>query len=152
MREIMTYVFIFSFRGVSGFLFVLLGNDMIMLQHICAVSACKHEPFDCTVVSFLSLQVVQPIRTLGLMVFPVLVMREHSPATFVWVLFWELKRVYLFENKICDSVMILMCLLFDLKWLWLVRLTVLLQSYTYQIFIVELLLICQRDENGFATN
>lgn len=54
------------------------------------------------------------------MVFPVLVMREHSPATFVWVLFWDLTRVYLFENKICDSVMILMCLLFhwlQLKWL-----------------------------------
>lgn len=63
-------------------------------------------PFDCTVVSFLSLQVVQPIRTLGLMVFPVLVMREHRPASFVWVLFWDLTRVYLFENKICDSVMI----------------------------------------------
>lgn len=46
------------------------------------------------------------------MVFPVLVMREHSPATFVWVLFWDLTRVYLFENKICDSDMILMCLLF----------------------------------------
>lgn len=43
------------------------------------------------------------------MVFPVLVMREHSPAAFLWVLFWDLTRVYLFENKICDSVMILMC-------------------------------------------
>lgn len=40
------------------------------------------------------------------MVSPVLVMRERSPATFVWVLFWDLTRVYLFENKICDSVMI----------------------------------------------
>lgn len=49
------------------------------------------------------------------MVFPVLVMREHSPATFVWVLFWDLTKVYLFENKICDSVMILMCLSFCVK-------------------------------------
>lgn len=39
---------------------------MFLFWHICAVSACKHEPFDCTVVSFLSLQVVQPIGTLGL--------------------------------------------------------------------------------------
>lgn len=57
---------------------------MFMFWHISAVSACKHEPFDCTVVSSLSLQVVQPIGTLGLMVFSVLVMREHSPASFGW--------------------------------------------------------------------
>lgn len=117
MREMMTcFYFLGGWVGGTGFLFVLLGDELFMLQHICAVSACKHEPFDCTVVSFLSLQVVQPIRTLDLMVFPVLVMREHTPATFVWVLFWDLTRVYLFENnKICDSVMILICLLFHLN-------------------------------------
>lgn len=108
------YAFIFWVGGGQGsclYFWVM----MFMFWHICAVSACKHEPFDCTVVSFLSLQVVQPIRTLGLMVFSVLVMREHSPATFVWVLFRDLTRVYLFENKICDSVMIFMCLLFRFK-------------------------------------
>lgn len=37
--------------------------------------------------------------TLGLKVFPVLVMRKCSPANFVWVLFWDLTKIYLFENK-----------------------------------------------------
>lgn len=37
--------------------------------------------------------------TFGLKVFPVLVMRKYSPANFVWVLFWDLTKIYLFENK-----------------------------------------------------
>lgn len=73
------------------------------------------------------------------MVFPVLVTREHSPAAFLWVLFWDLTRVYLFENKICDSVMILMC-----SFVWFEQLG--LRNYhslkTCQFMYPEMIFIC----------
>lgn len=92
MREVMTYMLLFfrvggGLQGSCLFFWVM----MFMFWHIRAVSACKHEPFDCTVVSLLSQQVVRPIRTLSLMVFSVRVMRERGPATFCFgVLIWGL--------------------------------------------------------------
>lgn len=76
MREMMTDLLLFwGGKGQGSCLYFWV---TFLYLHICAVSACEHEPFDCTVVSLLWPQVVQPIRTLGLVVFPVLVVREQS--------------------------------------------------------------------------
>lgn len=81
----------------------------LMWQHTCAASACKYEPFDCTVVSSPWLQVVQPNRTQGKPVFYILLWREHSPNYFVLLFFiLDWTRVYLFGNKPCESVTISM--------------------------------------------
>ncbi len=65
--------------------FVFLSDyEFLMWQHTCAVSACKYEPFDCTVVSSPWLEVVQPIRTQGKLLFYILVRREHSPTDYYY--------------------------------------------------------------------
>lgn len=102
-------------RPWNGDCFVFLSAyEFLMWQHTFAVSACKYEPFDCTVVSSPWLQVVQPNRTQGKPVFYILVWRENSPNYFVFVIFvcfffiLDWTRVYLFGNKPCDSVTISM--------------------------------------------
>lgn len=101
--------------GREGVWFVFLSDyEFLMWRHTCAVSACKYEPFDCIVVSSPWLQVVQPIRTQGKPLFYILVRREHSPTnysflfSFLFFSFLDWTRVYLFGNKLCDSVTISM--------------------------------------------
>lgn len=101
--------------GREGVWFVFLSDyEFLMWRHTCAVSACKYEPFDCIVVSSPWLQVVQPIRTQGKPLFYILVRREHSPTnysfffSFLFISFLDWTRVYLFGNKLCDSVTISM--------------------------------------------
>lgn len=112
MREMMTYMLFIFWVGGSGFLFVLLGDDVYVLAHLC--SKCLQTWTLWLYSSFLPVTAggtaYQDTWPHGL---PCPSHEGTQSCNFLfWVLFWDLTRVYLFENKICDSVMILMCLLF----------------------------------------
>lgn len=108
----MTYMLLFW--GGVGFCLYFWGVMMFLFWHICAASACKHEPF-WLYSSFL------PVTAGGT------ACRDAASCSLsrawgntvllllFWVLFWDLTIVYLFENKICDSYDFSTCLLFCFK-------------------------------------
>lgn len=103
------YAFI---SGRGGFLFVFSGV-MFLFWHICAASACKHEPF-WLYSSFL------PVAAGGAACrdttwWPLSQSWGNTVLLLLfWVLFWDLTIVYLFENKICE-LQFLTCLFFCIE-------------------------------------
>lgn len=122
-RDITCFYFLFNFlfgggrrEGGVGYHLSFFGVMSCLCWSTCAVSACEHEPFDCTVV-FLPVcaggAANQDARPRGL---PCPSHEGTRSCYFFWGFhFRDLTRVYLFgNNKICDSVTgFWMCSLFN---------------------------------------
>lgn len=96
------FIFGWGTRGSCLYFWV-----MFMFWHICAVSACEHEPVDCS--RFL------PVAAGGSASRDIFLSWGNTVLQLLFGFYFGTWQVYLFENKICDSVMISICLSLSLK-------------------------------------